>query len=135
MQAGSCSSNLTPSLGTSTCQKYGPKKQKKSLIGVPAVVRQDQQHLGSSEMQARLRGLRTQRCHSCSLVHYCGSNLIPGLGTSHARRWPKKKKKEKKFTATILLFLPKKRKEGEKRLCILFLKGKRRMYVGKYILS
>ena len=29
VQAGSCSSNLTPSLGTSICCGYGPKKKKK----------------------------------------------------------------------------------------------------------
>ena len=29
VQAGSCSSNTTPSLGTSICYKYGPKKQNK----------------------------------------------------------------------------------------------------------
>ena len=28
VQAGSCSSNLTPSLGTSICCRCGPKKQK-----------------------------------------------------------------------------------------------------------
>ena len=28
VQAGSCSSDSTPSLGTSICHKYGPKKQK-----------------------------------------------------------------------------------------------------------
>ena len=31
--AGSCSSDLTPGLGTSICREYGPKKQKKKKIG------------------------------------------------------------------------------------------------------
>ena len=29
VQAGSCSSRSTPSLGTSICGRYGPKKKKK----------------------------------------------------------------------------------------------------------
>ena len=36
--ASSCSSNMTPSRGTSICCRYGPKKQKK-VIGIDLHVR------------------------------------------------------------------------------------------------
>ena len=32
VQAGSCSSDLTPSLGTSLCHGYGPPKEKKKKV-------------------------------------------------------------------------------------------------------
>ena len=34
VQAGSCSSDLTPSLGTAICCRYGPKKTKKKKKGI-----------------------------------------------------------------------------------------------------
>ena len=34
MQAGSCSSDLTPSLGISVCHGFSPKKQKKKKVVV-----------------------------------------------------------------------------------------------------
>ena len=37
VQAGSCSSNLSPSLGTSICHEYGPKKTKKRVALVSGV--------------------------------------------------------------------------------------------------
>ena len=54
-QASSCSSNSTPSLGTSICHGCRPKKhihKKGMLNGVPAVVQWDQWHLWSAGMQA-----------------------------------------------------------------------------------
>lgn len=33
-EAGSCSSNMTPSLGTSICYRYGPKKQEKKKVSL-----------------------------------------------------------------------------------------------------
>ena len=75
-------------------------------IGVPAVAQWDQQCLGSTTAQvpssAQHRGLRIQRCYSCSLGHICGLDLIPGLGTPYAMGWPKKEKK-KKFPIIVLL--------------------------------
>ena len=52
------------------------------------MVQQDGWHLGSTRMQvrslARLSGLRIRCCCSCGLGLDCGSDLIPGLGTSYA---------------------------------------------------
>ena len=69
------------------------------VIGVPAVVQWDQQHLWSAGMQVRSpaqhSGLRT--------IGNCGSNPILGLGTPYATEQPKKKKKKKKL---LLLSIP-----------------------------
>ena len=61
----------------------------------------DRWHLGSTVTLVQSptwhSGSRICQCHSCSFGHDCDSNLISGLGTSHAMGWPKmKKKKEKK---------------------------------------
>lgn len=65
------------------------------------VAQQDWRRLGSDGGQvwspAQHNGLSIQSCHSCSLDHNFGSDLIPGLGTPYASGLPKKKKK-------ILLF-------------------------------
>ena len=64
-------------------------------MGIPALMQQDQQHLGSKGMQVRPsahhRGLKSQHCCSCSIGHKCGSDLIPGLGIPLAAGWPQKK--------------------------------------------
>ena len=65
------------------------------------MAQQDQQRLWSAgtqvQSQAWHSGLTIQGFRSCSFGHDCDSNLISGLGTSHAMGWPKmKKKKEKK---------------------------------------
>ena len=41
-------------------------------------------------------GLRIQCCHSCALGCICGSDLIPGLGTSICHGCSQKEKKKKK---------------------------------------
>ena len=63
VEASGCNLHLTPGLGTSMCHRCGPEKQKKSkkkrggggggIMGVPTVVQQDWQHLGSARMQVR----------------------------------------------------------------------------------
>ena len=40
-------------------------------------------------------GLRISCNCSCGLGHYCGSDLISGLGTPHAEGQPKTKTKQK----------------------------------------
>ena len=40
VEAGSCRSDSSPSLGTSICRRCGPKKEKKKRGGIPAVVQQ-----------------------------------------------------------------------------------------------
>src|SRR5512134_2112105 len=59
MQDGSCSSNSTPSLGTSICHRCSPKKFKKKKKS------NDQVPMWHS-------GLRIQSCHSCCRGHNCG---------------------------------------------------------------
>ena len=71
------------------------------VIGVPAVVQWDQQHLWSAGMQvrspARHSGLRT--------IGNCGSNPILGLGTPYATEQPKKKKKKSYYYFRFPLWL------------------------------
>ena len=43
---------------------------------------------------ARHSELQIWCCHSCSLVCYCGSDLIPGPGVPYKTGWPKKKKND-----------------------------------------
>ena len=47
-------------------------------------------------IHAQHSGLRIQRCHSCSLVQGCSSNLIPVPGAPYAMGQPKKKRRKKK---------------------------------------
>ena len=42
-------------------------------------------------------GLRIQHCPSRGLGLHCSSDLIPGLGTPYAARWPKKRKERNKM--------------------------------------
>ena len=46
---------------------------------------------------AQHSGLRIWCCHSCSLGHSCGSNLIPGLGTPYALGGGQKRKKREEI--------------------------------------
>ena len=69
----------------------------KWLWGVPAMVQWDWWHLGSLGTQvwslAWHSGLRTQRCHNCSIGHNCG--LVWSLARElHVLRGSQKKKKE-----------------------------------------
>ena len=108
-QAGSCSSDSTPSLGTSICLTCGPiKKRKEPFLGnwavrkkagAPTVAQQDWQCLESAGTQVRCpaQWLKIQHCHSCSLGCNHGLDLIPGLGVPNAERQPKKKKERSKF--------------------------------------
>ena len=50
-------------------------------------------------------GLRTQRCHSCSVGCRCGSDSIPGLGTSICFRYSHKIKKEKEWHTKLDVIL------------------------------
>ena len=78
--------------------------RKRRKDGVPAVVQQDRQCLGSTGMQVRSlaqhSGLRIWHCHSYGLGCNYSSYVIPGLGTPGQ---PRKKKEEEK-----------KKKKGEK---------------------
>ena len=60
----------------------------------------DWRHLGSAGLQvqspAQYSGLGIWHCHSCSLGHNSGLDLIPGPGTPYATGQPKMKKKKKK---------------------------------------
>ena len=71
---------------------------KKLTYGISTVVQQDQRHLWSPRTQlqspAQHSELRIWHCHSCSIGHNCGSDLIPGLGNPYAVGQSKKKKKE-----------------------------------------
>ena len=68
--------------------------KKKKNPGVPAVEQWGWWCLGNAGMQvqslARHSGLRIQHCHSCSLGHNYGLDLIPGLGTPYVAGQPKK---------------------------------------------
>ena len=72
---------------------------KGSGFRVLPVAQWDQWCLGSTGMQVQFpgqhSGLRIWHCHSCSLGHNCGSDLIPGQGIPHATGQSKKKKKRK----------------------------------------
>ena len=70
------------------------KEKEKKTTGAPAVVQQDQQHLGSAGMQAaspaRHSGLRIQRCRSCGLGQDCSSDgSDPWPRAPYAMGWPK----------------------------------------------
>ena len=62
--------------------------------GVPIVVQWKWIRLGTVRLWvwslALLSGLRIWCCHSCSVGHRCGWDLISGLGIPYTRRWPKK---------------------------------------------
>ena len=81
-------------------------KEKVSCFGVPAVVQQNWQRLGSAGMKVRFlvwhSGLRIWRCCSCSFGCDYGSDLIPGLGAPRAVRWPEKKEKKKKKVSCFI---------------------------------
>ena len=66
-QAGSCSSDLTPSLGTSICQSFGPglggRKEKKKVVRNLTSIHED---MGS--IWASFSGLRIQL--SCELQFF-----------------------------------------------------------------
>lgn len=71
---------------------------KNCFIGVPIMVQRYLWHLGSTGTQgpslAKPSGLSIPCCHSCSVSCNCGSDSIPGLGTSICLEsgWEKKKK-------------------------------------------
>ena len=46
--------------------------------------------------QPQCSGLRIWHCHSCGIGHSCGSDWIPGPGTSIRHECSQKKKKKKK---------------------------------------
>ena len=70
------------------------------ISGVSTVVQQGQQCLCSSRAEVQSSawhsGLRIPCCHHCGIGHSCGSDLIPGPGTSTYHRRAKKKKSEKR---------------------------------------
>ena len=89
-------------------------KLKREKRGVPTVVQQDWQPLGSTGMQVRSlaqhSGLRIQHCHSCGLGCDCSLDLIPGLGPPYAMGRPKMKNKTNKQNKNLML-----KREREKR--------------------
>lgn len=88
-----------------------------SRRGVPTVVRRDHSVLGALGRRfSPCQCVRIQHCHSCSLHHSSGSDLIPGLGTPYATGEPKKKKR-KKDALMILAY-----SQGRKPLTLTFLK-------------
>ena len=74
---------------------------KNILSGVPTVAQWDQQHLGTAGTQVQSLAQHslvqgsTVAATANSGCNY-NSDLISGLGTPYAVRWPKKKKKKKK---------------------------------------
>ena len=98
--ASSCSSNLTPSLGTSIGRGCCPKKSKTNKQ-----TKQNKTKTKNPKPKPKtkpkpgnflwLRGLRIQRHYRCGLVCYCGTGSIPGLEISHDASGAKKKKKIK----------------------------------------
>ena len=70
------------------------------MVGVPAGVQGDQQHLCSAGTQVQSLvqhgGLRIWPCCSYGVGHHSGLDLIPGLGIPYAVEQPKKEKKKKK---------------------------------------
>ena len=102
-KAASCSSDLTPSLGTSMCHRCGPKKEKKrkerGKIGVPTV---SQQVTGGVLGALAHRfdpwpgtGLRMCCCRRCSLGGDYSSDLIPCPGNTICCGVAKKKRQNK----------------------------------------
>ena len=76
------------------CNKvYGEK-----MLGGPAVAHQDQQRLGSAEMQVRFlaqhNGLRIHVLPQLWPSSKFGLDMIPGPGTPYASGWPTRKKKK-----------------------------------------
>ena len=81
---------------------------KNPVMGAPAVAQGDRQCLGCAGTQvpspAWHSGLRIQHCHSCSLGHDYGSDLILGLGTPYAMGWPKKKGQKKRIQLCFTVY-------------------------------
>ena len=71
--------------------------------GVPAVVRRDQQDLGSTETHS---GLRIQCCCLCGLGRNCDWNVIPGLGTPNKTKQNKTKQNKKKPKINLTSYGP-----------------------------
>ena len=102
VQAGSCSCNQTPSLGTSVCIKCSPKKKKKEkekennpceeVEGLrrvrPMLGLKKTSHPG---VPWWLSGLSTQHCHCCALAVAQVQPLASRTST-WLRHWEKKKK-------------------------------------------
>lgn len=64
------------------------------------MAQEDHWHLWSAGLIcAQHSGFRIQHCLSCDIGCNCVSDLIPGLVSAYAARWPKKKKKRKKNMA------------------------------------
>ena len=105
VQAGSCSSNQTPSLGSSICHGCGPKKQTKPNQNKTKTTQQITnkdllcstgsytQHLVIKKKKSPKfpwsSRLRIQHCHSC------GTGSTPDLRTFVCRRHGQKKRKKK----------------------------------------
>ena len=83
----SCSSNSTPSPGTSTGCRFGPKTNKQANNNNNKKNPKSKKTLSS----LWLSGLRIQHCHGC------GERSIPGPGTSACHRQKKKKKNSLKI--------------------------------------
>ena len=66
-QACGCSSDSTPSLGTSICHGYSPETHTKFFLGVPIMAQQKRIWLGMMRLRvqslASLSGLGIQHCH------------------------------------------------------------------------
>ena len=71
--AGNCSSDSTPSLGTSTCHRCSPKKQKQKQN--PTLLSSSS---GSQKSKMGLMGLEGHQGHQ-GHVKALGENLFPGL--------------------------------------------------------
>ena len=56
--------------------------------------------MGKSSVQCN--GLRTQHCCSCGVVHSCGSNSVPGLGTFTCHECGQKYKQTNKKPGRLL---------------------------------
>ena len=93
-QASSCSSNLTPNLGTSICHRCSPKKEKKKKLkswktrGIPW----------------RLGGLRIWHYLCCGLACSCSAGSIPGSGISTCHRCGQKNKKLETHTSKFYTY-------------------------------
>ena len=90
-----CSSNSTPSLGTSICLRCGPRKQKKRTpLGILSEAQWDQQCLSRDKGLIPNLVQQLKGSGGAAAAAY-GSDLIPGAETPCAVGWPEKKKKKR----------------------------------------
>ena len=103
-KAGSCSSDSTPSLGTSTCCGCGPKKQKqnKTLEGINGSLIEAEQ---ITDVEIRKKGMKI---NENNLRELWGSNKCTGICNYRGPRKRREKGPEKIFEKIIAENCPRK---------------------------